>query len=120
MTLILTVGNSRGVFQSSDYRLTDQRAWRPLLPGQAGVKQLDASVKGLRVTLAFTGVAAVGAQRTIDHLSEALKAIPNESDLWKICGSLKTKSEKWCGSRGPLTLVLTVGSIGTVNQGGSK
>jgi|HubBroStandDraft_6_1064221.scaffolds.fasta_scaffold49122_3 hypothetical protein len=72
MTLILTAANLRGIYQSSDYQLTDQRTGKPVA-NRAGLKQLEARFDGMTIMLAFTGVAAVGsganAQRTIDHLT---------------------------------------------------
>jgi hypothetical protein len=40
MTLILTVANLRGVYQSSDYQLTDKDTGAPV-SDRAGSKQLD-------------------------------------------------------------------------------
>jgi hypothetical protein len=115
MTLILTVANSRGVYQSSDYQLTDRDTGAPV-SDRAGSKQLVASFKDLHLILAFTGVATwrVGSRtvRTVDWLSAQLKALPPESNLRAICRALAKKSEKWCGSSGSLTLVISVASVG--------
>ena len=54
VTLILTVANSEGVYQSSDYQLTDERTGAPV-SDQAGSKQLEALFRDLHVQLAFTG-----------------------------------------------------------------
>jgi hypothetical protein len=48
MTLILTVANSRGVYQSSDYRLNNPTTGA-LVSNIAGLKQLSGSFTGLRV-----------------------------------------------------------------------
>jgi len=118
MTLILTVGNSRGVHQSSDYRLID---WRTKAPAsdRAGSKQLEAGFKGLHLQLAFTGVAVAAkgssAQRTIDWLSDELRALPQESNLQDICNALKKRSGaamRPLGEDGILILVLAVAAIG--------
>ena len=115
VTLILTVANPRGVYQSSDYQLTDVDTGAPV-SDRAGSKQLVASFKGLHLILAFTGVATwrVGSrtERTVDWLSAKLKALPPESNLRAICRALAKKVEKCCGSRGELTLVLSVASVG--------
>ena len=118
MTLILTLANTSGVYQSSDYQLTDQRTGAPI-SDRAGSKQLQASFKGLDVRLAFTGIAAVGAgsarQRTTDWLSAELKALPHDSQLQHICEALVSRSiavVKSHGLRGVLELILTVAAVG--------
>jgi len=118
MTLILTVAHSRGVYQSSDYQLTDKETGAPW-SDRAGSKQLEADFKGLHVQLAFTGVAVVGSgsseQRTIDWLGAELKALPGDSTLQRICNALSTRATsamKPHGPRGVLTLVLAVAAIG--------
>jgi hypothetical protein len=80
---------------------------------------LEAEFKGLHLHLAFTGIAAVSkgpsAQRTIDWLSAALKALPHDSSLQDICDSLSnhaTAQMKPLGQRGVLTLILAVSVIG--------
>jgi hypothetical protein len=115
LTLILTVANSRGVYQSSDYQLTDQTTGG-FVSDFAGSKQLVASFEGLHLILAFTGVATwrFGSRikRTTDWLSATLSSLPPSTNLQTICRTLAEKSEKWCGSSGPLTLVLSVASVG--------
>ncbi len=118
MTLILTVANSRGVYQSSDYQLTDLDTGAPV-SDRAGSKQLEAGFKGLHLQLAFTGIAVIGrgssAERTIDWLSAELKALPHDSELQTICNSLSkrgTAAMKPHGPRGVLTLVLAVATVG--------
>ncbi len=72
MTLILTVANSRGVHQSSDYQLTHRDSGMPI-SDEAGTKQVEATFGRLHLQLAFTGIAMVGegsaARRTVDWLS---------------------------------------------------
>jgi hypothetical protein len=119
MTLILTIANERGVHQSSDYRLTDQRTGDPITD-EAGTKQLDAIIPpGMSIQLAFTGVARVTAGRqtvnTREWLQTELQALPPKSDLRTICDILAkrcTKQMKPLGSKGELTLVFAVAEIG--------
>lgn len=118
MTLILTVANSSGVHQSSDYQLTDPDTGAPI-SDRAGSKQLDAGYNGLYLQLAFTGIASVrtglSTQRTIDWLSAELKALPHDSSLQDICSSLSKRSAaavKPLGPRGALTLILAVAEVG--------
>ena len=118
MTLILTIANSRGVHQSSDYQLTDPDTGAPV-SDYAGSKQLEAGFKGLDLQLGFTGIASVGtgssAQRTIDWLSAELKSLQHDSTLQDICNSLSKRSAtamKPHGLRGVLTLILAVAVVG--------
>jgi hypothetical protein len=75
MTLILTVANASGVYQSSDYQLTDVATGAPVSDRPAS-KQLQASFKDFDVQLAFTGIAAIGIghaqRRTVDWLSDEI------------------------------------------------
>jgi hypothetical protein len=118
MTLILTVGDVPGVYQSSDYQLTDVDTGAPI-SDRLGSKQLQASFKGLDLRLAFTGIAQVGTgparQRTVDWLSEELKALPHDSQLQDICEALARRSVSITApfkSRGVLEIVLTVATVG--------
>lgn len=118
MTLILAVGNRRGVFESSDYQLTDRETGAPVT-NRAGSKQLQASFKDIDLRLAFTGIAEVGAgsarQRTVDWLSGEMKTLSHDSQLQDICEALKRRSvaiTKPHGLRGALELVLTVATVG--------
>ena len=118
MTLILTIANASGVYQSSDYQLTDLDTGAPI-SDRAGSKQLQASFKEFDVGLAFTGIAAVGAgaarQRTVDWLSAELKALPHDSQLQNICHALANRSGAITsphGLRGVLALILTVAAVG--------
>jgi hypothetical protein len=118
MTLILTVGNFRGVHQSSDYQLTDPNSGAPV-SDQAGSKQLEAGFKGLHLQLAFTGTAAVrkggSIERTIDWISAELNALPHDSSLQQICDALSRRSASAMaplGPRGVLTLVLVAATVG--------
>jgi hypothetical protein len=117
MTLILTIANASGVYQSSDYQLTDQQSGAPI-SDFAGCKQLQASFKGLDLRLALTGIATVGTgmaqQRTVDWLAGELKALPHDSQLQDVCEALKTRCAvitKPYGVRGVLELILTVASV---------
>src|SRR5260370_31757277 len=118
MTLILSVGNFRGVHQSSDYQLTDPNSDAPV-SDQAGSKQLQAGFMGQHLQLAFTGTAAVrkGAsiERTIDWISAELNALPHDSSLQQICDALSRRSASAMTALGPLrvlTLVLAVATVG--------
>jgi hypothetical protein len=110
MTLILTIANPLAVYQSSDYQLIDRDTKRPV-SDSAGSKQLQASFKDLNLMLAFTGVAAVGTQRTIDRLSAVLRGLPHESDFASICEALR-QNVRPLGKFGLLTLVVSAVSIG--------
>ena len=113
MTLILTIANSRGVFQSSDCQLTAQGTGRPVSE-EAGSKQLQATFPGLNVQLAFTGVAKVSSRRTIDWLLNEIKALPLDSDLQKISRALANRSADEMNKlrpRGVLTLVLSAAAV---------
>ncbi len=118
MTLIITVANPQGIYQSSDYQLTDCDTGRPV-SDQAGSKQLEAYFFGVQVELAFTGIAAarVGSNwvRTIDWLLEELKVLPADSHFDHICAELASRAAiamAPLGSRGLLTLVLTGATVG--------
>ncbi len=112
MTLILTVANSQGVYQSSDYQLTDLITRKPI-SDVAGSKQLSAIFNDLEIILAFTGVATrPNAERTIDHLLAVLRTLSPNSDIDGICQALKTNCEMRYGSRDEVTLVLSIASFG--------
>jgi hypothetical protein len=118
MTLILTIANERGVHQSSDYQLTDERTGYPITD-KAGTKQLDAMIPpGMSVRLAFTGVARFILRgqtvSTREWLQAELQVLPPRSDLQTICRVLA----KRCAEQmkplmsKELTLVLAVAEIG--------
>src|SRR5260370_18763082 len=114
MTLILTIANARGVYQSSDYQLTAQGAGTPV-SDEAGSKQLQATFLRLNVQLAFTGVAKVSSRRTIDWLFDELKALPLDSDLQRIFDALAKRSAAEMTNlrpRGLLRLVFSAASVG--------
>lgn len=116
MTLILTIANTSGIYQSSDYQLTN-RSTRKFISDRAGSKQLQATFKGLDVSLAFTGVADIGFgptfRRTIDWLSEGLRELPPDSNLQQICDKLKLRCSAIMKPPGDyLELVLAVAEIG--------
>src|SRR5258707_1225368 len=119
MTLILTATNLGGVYQSSDYQLTDPRTGATV-SDSAGSKQFQASFGGLNLMLALTGVARLSTgESTIEYLSRVLSAIPHDSNIQAICNELKQKSElamRPFGRRGVLELVLSVGSVGNPFQ----
>jgi hypothetical protein len=117
MTLILSVGNFRGVHQSSDYQLTDPNSGAPV-SDQAGSKQLQAGFMGQHLQLAFTGTAAVrkgaSVERTIDWISAELNALPHDASLQQICDALSRRSASAMtalGPRGVLTLVLAAWAL---------
>ena len=117
MTLILTIGNSSGVYQSSDYQLMDQ-AGRPA-KDHLGSKQLQATFQFVDVRLALTGIASVGAGpthlRTIDCLAEELRRLPQSAHLEEICRTLSNRCAgiiRPLGSRGVLELILTAAAVG--------
>jgi hypothetical protein len=114
MTLILTVANSKGVHQSSDYQLTDPTTGASV-SDRAGSKQLEASFKGLHLQLAFTGIASGPRGPTIAWLLRELNSLPHNSTFYSICNSLAARcatAMKPLGSRGVLMLVLTVAEVG--------
>jgi hypothetical protein len=113
MTLILTIVNSRGVHQSSDYQLTLTTG--EFVSDRLGSKQLEAQFLGFHVHLAFTGIANGRTRRTIDWLATELKALPQNSTLQAICNALAKRSTsemKPYGKEGALTLVLSVSTVG--------
>lgn len=118
MTLILTLANARGVYQSSDYQLTDAHSGAPV-SDDAGSKQVEASFTTVHLGLAFTGIATVGSgsssRRLVDWLSEELKRLPTDSTIDDICRALAkcgTVAMKPHGPRGVLTLVATFAVVG--------
>ena len=80
MTVILTVGNDRGVYQSSDYQLTDATTGK-FISDKPGSKQLDSQHGAINVRLSFTGVADIGRRKTIDMLSDEMKKLKPASDI---------------------------------------
>ena len=114
MTLILTVANTLGVCQSSDYRLTDLRTGQPK-SDRAGSKQLLAQFKDFDLDLAFTGIANVGSQSTVNWILNELKTIPQESELQDVCDALASRSiaiTRSHGTRGMLEFVLIASAVG--------
>jgi hypothetical protein len=114
MTLILTVANASGVYQSSDYQLTNQLTGAPI-SDQAGSKQLQASFKELNLNIAFTGIAGIGNQRTVDWISAELRALPQESHLQHICQILANRATaviRPLGSKGVLALIIATSTVG--------
>ncbi len=118
MTLILTIANVSGVYQSSDYQLTDCETGAPVTD-RAGSKQLQASFRGLDVRVAFTGIATVGGrslpQRTVDWLAKELKMLPQDSVLKGVCEALAERGRAITrphGLRGVLEIILTAAAPG--------
>lgn len=118
MTLILTIANTSGVYQSSDYQLTDHATGVPF-SDRAGSKQIQTHFKGLDVNLAFTGIALVfqGLTHisTVDWLTMELKAFPGDTTLPVLCEAIANRCTKVLtslGLRGILELILTVSVIG--------
>ena len=93
MTLILTVANSKGVHQSSDFRLTDLVTGK-LRSDSAGTKQIQATFPNFHLQLAFTGIAMIGKTRTIDWISDELKSFGPSASVQKICDALAKRSAK--------------------------
>jgi hypothetical protein len=115
MTLILSVANSRGVFQSSDYRLVEQGTNLPYC-NEAGSKQLQVNFKRLRVMLAFTGTAVWDfrprKERTIDYLFRLMRGLCPDPDLDTVCQTLARECGNHYSDAGDLTMVLSVACIG--------
>jgi hypothetical protein len=118
MTLILTLANDSGVYQSSDYQLTHPDTGEPL-SDRAGDKQLAADFEDFNLQLAFTGIAIVKVgfthKRTIDWLSQELKALPHNSNLQDVCAALASRSAATLSAyrlRGVLELILTIATVG--------
>jgi len=118
MTLILTIANALGVYQSSDYQLTNIDTGE-FFSDHAGSKQLNVSLEKFDVHLSFTGIAEVGAgstrQCTIDCLSEELKELKKDYKLQDVCEALANRSyavTSPLGKNGLLILVLTVATLG--------
>jgi hypothetical protein len=114
MTLILTVANSRGVFQSSDFRLTEVRTGG-FLSDKAGSKQIAATRSDYQLQLAFTGIASVGAKRTVDWLGDELRSSPADASLEFLCHALAVacrRELKSLAGRHILSIVLLVARLG--------
>ena len=112
MTLILTIANRHGVHQSSDYQLTNSKT-REFHSDEPGSKQLEGTFGHLQILLAFTGVAiGFDRRRTIDWLSDELTKLGSSpTNLEIICDALAKRCSAEIGSKGGLTLVLTVGEV---------
>jgi hypothetical protein len=108
MTLILTVANSLGVYQSSDYMLT--QGGKPVYD-RAGSKQLTATFDHLHLSVAFTGVATWRVNSrivpTTDYLDATLNSLAEIANFKPICEALRLKCDRSCVSKEELTLVVT-------------
>jgi hypothetical protein len=115
VTLILTVANESGVYQSSDYQLTDLKTGTPI-SDRAGSKQIQASFQEIQLVLAFTGIATLSSgQRTVDWLADKLKCLPQEVRLQQICDVLAERAGATMrphGPRGVLEIVAAVAAVG--------
>jgi hypothetical protein len=111
MTLILTVANRKGIYQSSDYQITGNGKFET---DKAGTKQIEAGFENMSINLAFTGIAWGGGQkvRTIDFLSNVLKSLPPTSSLDKICTALADQCEATVPDKQTLTLILAIATVG--------
>jgi hypothetical protein len=110
MTLILTVANSSGVYQSSDYQLTTYTG--AFVSDKAGSKQIEATFGRVQLQLAFTGIARLGGERTIDWLLTELKVLPVRIELQELCNALKERCSQKIVSKHVRTLVLAVAERG--------
>ena len=111
MTLILTIANENGLHQSSDYNVTDFVTGK-LIDDSAGTKQLERLFRGMILRLAFTGLTDNGRRKTIDWLQEVFSSFSELADLKTICDELMQRCAAEIGSKGVLTLVLSVGEVG--------
>ena len=118
MTLILTVADNKGAYQSSDFRLTDIKTGAPIST-DAGSKQLEVTHQQMNLSIAFTGVAWVesttGRIETVDLLRAALKALPPTSGLNAVCAEISNQCQtvtRPLGPRGVLTIVITAATVG--------
>ena len=116
MTLILTVGNKRGIYQSSDFQLTQEGTGR-FVSDEPGSKQLDGAHGAygtLRAKLSFTGVASIGTRKTINWLIDEVKELEQSTNINDICEALVQRGNTELGSgrnkRG-LLLVLAIGEV---------
>ena len=105
MTLILTIGNSQGVFQSSDFALTTPND--TVICDAGGSKQLQATIKNLHVQLAFTGIARVGGKSTIELLRQEIEKIDDDG-LQSICQKLAAFSESVFKASGQFLAIVII------------
>ena len=113
--VVNTIANTSGVYQSSDYQLTDDKTGAPI-SDRAGSKQFQASFRDLDLRLAFTGVAIgrLGGPRTVDLLSQELQALPQDSKFQDVCDALAKRCDaitRRFGSRGILEVVVTAATV---------
>ena len=119
MTLILTIGNSQRLIQSSDFQLVDPHTGLPV-SDEAGSKQLSAQFEDLLIGVAFTGVVTVRRGGVEAHIAEVLsgvlKTLPATGTTLQLICDIFTKSceAALSGLSGPnavLTLVITAAAI---------
>jgi len=112
MTLILTVGNKRGIYQSSDFQLSEAGTGK-FISDEPGSKQLD-SAHGtygtLRAKLSLTGVASIDGRKTIDWLADEMKKLEQITNINDICEALVQWGNNTELGSG-LLLVLAVGEV---------
>jgi hypothetical protein len=108
MTLILTIANRSGIYQSCDYQITNEKG--KLISDEIGTKQVDRTFKNFSIRLTFTGIAYGYGQkeRTIDFLTDELGKLPNDSSLPNLCDKLSQRCELTVPLRQPLTIVISV------------
>jgi hypothetical protein len=80
MTLLLTAMNTVAIHQSSDYRLTDLSAGKPV-EDSVGAKQVSFGGMDFAAQLSFTGVAAVGGVRIRDLISKTVASATKASEI---------------------------------------
>jgi hypothetical protein len=79
MTLALTIVSHHGIWQSSDMRLYDTNAGRPLLDGS--VKQFRLMFFNEDVALVtFTGIGRIGSSHVSDMIVDLLRGQPRTFD----------------------------------------
>jgi len=113
MTVILTVGNKRGIYQSSDFQLTEDGTGK-FISDEPGSKQLDSEYLALYVKLSLTGVASIGGRKTIYWLADEMKKLEQITNINVICEALVQWGNTKLGSgrnKHGLLLVLAVGEV---------
>jgi hypothetical protein len=113
MTLILTVGNERGIYQSSDFQQTEPLTGK-FVSDKPGSKQLDSAHGALQVKLSLTGVASIGTRKTMDWLTDEMKKLKQITNINAICEALVQRGNTELGSgqnNHGLLLMLAVGEV---------
>jgi hypothetical protein len=114
MTLILTVANEGGIWQTSDYRLTDPRDGS-FFTDTAGTKQIFFSHPNLSIQVSFTGVAALSnGKHTRDWIIATLKGVDAKAADQEVFNHLRDRCNSELGRVRPaskLTIVLAVAAV---------